>query len=106
MKFRIKKGDEVVVIAGADKGRRGEVLEVNRKSMRVKIEGVAMCTIHKKARNQEEEGGIFQKEGTVHYSNVMLAERYDARHNGTADADDVSESAPAAETAESETVNA
>ncbi|MGF1451580.1 MAG: 50S ribosomal protein L24 [Opitutales bacterium] len=79
MKFKIKRGDEVVVIAGADKGRRGEVLTIDRKKLRAKVRGVAIRTIHRKARKQDEESGIFEEEGTVHYSNLMLAERYDAR---------------------------
>ena len=79
MKPKIKRGDQVVVIAGADKGRRGEVLGINRKTERVKVQGIAMRKFHRKARSQEEEGGIFEEEGTVHYSNLMHAGRFDER---------------------------
>lgn len=85
MKFRIKRGDEVVVIAGAHKGERGKVLEVRRNKTapdrsRVVVEGVALCKVHKKQRSPEDtESGIVEREGSIHYSNVMTAERYDQR---------------------------
>ncbi len=79
MSFEIKRGDQVVVISGADKGRRGEVLSINAKTLRAKVQGVAMRTFHRKAKSQQDEGGIIVEEGTVHYSNLMLATRYDAR---------------------------
>lgn len=79
MKFNIKRGDEVVVIAGAHKGERGKVLAVDRKKLRVTIEGVAMIKKHQKATQDNPEGAIVEREGSIHYSNVMKAERYDAR---------------------------
>lgn len=80
MKFKIKRGDEVIVIAGAHKGERGKVLEVLRNKMRVVVEGVAMRKKHQKPKSQEDQGGIIEREGSIHYSNVMLAERFDAKH--------------------------
>lgn len=84
MKFKIKRGDEVVVISGSHQGKRGKVLEVQRSRMRVVVEGVAMRKIHQKPRSPQEEGGIVEREGFIHYSNVMLAERYDARSAASA----------------------
>lgn len=79
MKFKIKSGDEVVVIAGAHKGQRGKVLQVLRDQQRVIIEGVNMIKKHQRATQENPEGAIIEREGTVHYSNVMLAERYDQK---------------------------
>ena len=84
MKFKIKRGDEVVVIAGAHKGSRGKVLQIQREKERVIVEGVRMIKRHTKARSQEEPGGIIEREGPIHYSNVMKAERYDNRRQATA----------------------
>jgi len=79
MKFKIKRGDEVVVIAGAHKGQRGKVLQVLRDKQRVIIEGVNMIKKHQKATQESPEGAIIEREGSVHYSNVMLAENYDKK---------------------------
>mgnify|MGYP001547961287 CR=1 FL=1 len=76
---RLKRGDEVVVLAGSHKGKRGKILEILKKKDRVVIEGVAL--IKKCVRKSEEnpEGGIVEREGSIHQSNVMLAEKFDAR---------------------------
>ncbi|MFP4281679.1 MAG: 50S ribosomal protein L24 [Opitutales bacterium] len=79
MKTRIKAGDEVVVIAGNDKGTRASVLRVLPQKQRVLVEGVNKRKHHEKARSQEEPGGIVERENPIHLSNVMLAERYDAK---------------------------
>lgn len=79
MKFKIKAGDEVVVIAGSHKGQRGKVLQVLREKERVIVEGVNMIKKHQKATQENPEGAIIEREGTVHYSNVMLAERFDKK---------------------------
>jgi large subunit ribosomal protein L24 len=72
-KLKIKKGDEVVVITGRDKGIRGQVLKVDLEKCRVTVAGV---NIRKKAVRPNpqtgEEGGHISKEGTIHASNVML----------------------------------
>ncbi len=69
MKFKIKKGDKVVVLAGRDKGRQGEVLSVLRKDNRVLVQGVNMMKRHTKPRPGEP-GGILDKEAPIHVSNV------------------------------------
>jgi len=66
----VRKGDEVIVIAGAHKGKRGKILKVVGE--RVVIEKVAMVKRHSKATQQSPQGGIVDKEGTVHISNVQL----------------------------------
>lgn len=69
---RIKKGDEVVVIAGKDKGRRGTVLKVAENN-RVLVEGVNVVKKHTKPNpNAGVAGGIVDKEMPIHRSNVML----------------------------------
>jgi large subunit ribosomal protein L24 len=69
---RVRKGDTVVVIAGKDKGKRGKVLRVVRKTGRVVIERVMMVKRHTKPTQRSPQGGIIEKEGSVHLSNVML----------------------------------
>ena len=79
MKKRIKSGDEVVIIAGAHRGKRGKILQVLNKNDRVVVEGVAMRKHHKPKTQDNPEGTIEEREGSVHASNVMLAERYDSK---------------------------
>ena len=70
---RIKKGDDVVVITGKDKGRRGTVLRVIDEDDRVLIEGVNMVRKHQKPNpNAGVQGGIVEQERAVHVSNVKL----------------------------------
>lgn len=76
-KAHIKKGDDVVVIAGAELGNRGKVMEVNKKHQRVLIEGLRMIKRHMRKSDKHPQGGILEREGTIHISNVMLASRYD-----------------------------
>lgn len=77
--FHVKKGDEVVVIAGADKGKRGKIIAVNPKKSRVIVEGARMIKRHMRKSQQHPQGAIVEREGSLHISNVMKAERYDAR---------------------------
>jgi large subunit ribosomal protein L24 len=70
MALRIKKNDQVLVIAGKDKGRKGRVLKVLPDRDRVIVEGVNMCKRHRKVNQQQ--GGIIEKEAAIHVSNVML----------------------------------
>ncbi len=70
--MNIKKGDTVVVITGADKGKKGKVLGVDRAKNRVWVEGVAMQTKHQKPSPRMQQGGIIEQEGSIHASNVML----------------------------------
>jgi large subunit ribosomal protein L24 len=69
---RIRKGDTVVVISGAHKGRRGEVLSMRPKADRAVVQGVAMATRHVKPRGMAEPGGIREVEAAIHVSNLML----------------------------------
>ncbi len=71
-KYRIKKGDIVMVNAGAYKGTKGKVIAVIRKKDRAVVQGVAMVKRHMKARSAQEPGGIIEKEGTIHISNLQL----------------------------------
>jgi large subunit ribosomal protein L24 len=68
---RVRKGDTVVVIAGKEKGKRGKVLRVLHKANRVVIERVMMVKRHTKPSQRNPQGGIIEKEGSVHLSNVM-----------------------------------
>jgi large subunit ribosomal protein L24 len=69
---RIRKGDTVVVIAGKEKGKRGKVLRILTKSDRVVVERLQMVKRHTKPSQQTPNGGIVEKEGSIHISNVML----------------------------------
>jgi large subunit ribosomal protein L24 len=78
MSRHVKKNDVVVVIAGTQKGKRGKILEVYPDKNRVIIEGVRMIKKHMRKSQDRPQGGIVEKEGTLHISNVMKAEIYDA----------------------------
>jgi large subunit ribosomal protein L24 len=78
-KAHVKKGEEVVVIAGSEKGRRGKILHVNTKNQRVLVEGLKMIKRHTRKNQQNPQGAIIEREGSIHMSNVMLASRFDAR---------------------------
>ncbi len=77
--LHVKKNDEVVVIAGADKGKRGKVIAVDGKKQRVIVEGVHMTKKHMRKSQQYPNGQILTREGTLHISNVMKADVFDAR---------------------------
>jgi large subunit ribosomal protein L24 len=72
MAARIRKGDTVMVITGASKGRRGEVLRVFPRADRALVQGVNIVTKHTKARGLGQPGGIVQEEATIHLSNLKL----------------------------------
>ena len=78
-KFHVKRGDEVVVIAGTEKGKRGKLISVLRDKERVIVEGVKMIKRHMRKSQQHPQGAIVEREGTIHISNVMKAELFDAR---------------------------
>jgi large subunit ribosomal protein L24 len=79
MKFHVKKGDEVVVIAGKEKGKRGKIISIAVKKQRVIVEGLQMMKRHTRKSQQNPQGAIVEREGTMHISNVMKAENFDAR---------------------------
>jgi large subunit ribosomal protein L24 len=72
MAARIKKGDKVIVIAGASKGRSGEVLRVIPKEDRAVVQGVSMAKLHTKPKGMGQPGGIIEREAAVHLSNLAL----------------------------------
>jgi len=75
VKMKLKKGDEVVVIAGKDKGKRGQVSKVSPANNRVLVTGVNMVKKATKPNQQTGEGGgIVQKEASLHASNVALVD--------------------------------
>lgn len=72
MAARIKKEDEVVVIAGKDKGTKGRVVRVIAETDRVVVEGVNVVKRHTKPTPKNPQGGIIEREAPIHLSNVML----------------------------------
>ena len=78
MAARLKKGDRVVIIAGRDKGRTGEIIEMRRGEDRALVRGVNMVKRHQKQTAQQE-GGIISKEASVHLSNLALADPKDGK---------------------------
>ncbi|HTI72695.1 MAG TPA: 50S ribosomal protein L24 [Candidatus Limnocylindria bacterium] len=100
VKFHVKKGDEVVVIAGASKGRRGKISEVLTAKQAVVLEGsddrsrdnnraekdrlVKPVLHHLRKSQQSPQGGLLWLEGPVHVSNVMKVADYEARRTTTA----------------------
>ena len=78
MAAKIKKGDKVVVLAGRDKGKAGEVLQVMPKDGRAVVRGVNMVKKHTK-QSQTSEGGIISKEATIDLSNIAMADPKDGK---------------------------
>jgi large subunit ribosomal protein L24 len=68
-KLKVKKGDKVVVITGRDKGKTGEIIEVQPALNRVKVRGVNMVKRHQK-QTMQTQGGIIEKEAAIHVSNI------------------------------------
>src|SRR5947209_6639559 len=85
MSLRIKAEDEVIVISGKDRGKRGKVLRVDPKSQKVFVEGLNMVKRHQRpqqvagAQRPEQVGGVIEKEGPIHISNVMLLDPKDGK---------------------------
>lgn len=77
-KLKIKKGDRVVVIAGKDKGKSGEVLRVFPKDMRAIVQGVNLARRHQK-QTAAQEGGIISKEVPIHLSNIAIRDPRDGK---------------------------
>ncbi len=72
--MKIKLGDEVLVIAGKDKGKNGKVIKTLKKENKVVVEGINIVKKHVKPRNQNDNGGIFDIEAPIHVSNVKKIE--------------------------------
>ena len=78
-RFHVKKDDVVVVIAGTERGKRGKVIRVITGKERAIVEGVKMIKKHQRKSQQHPQGTIIEREGSVHISNLMLADKFDAR---------------------------
>jgi large subunit ribosomal protein L24 len=74
MAAKIKKGDRVVVLAGKDKGRQGQVIRVLPKDDRVVVAGVNMVKRHTRPSQSDPQGGIKNKEAALHISNVAFVD--------------------------------
>lgn len=75
---KIRKGDSVVVLAGKDKGRTGEVVQVMPKEDRALVRGINMVKRHQR-QTQSQEAGIVDKEASIHLSNLALADPKDGK---------------------------
>lgn len=71
-KFRIKKGDTVMVITGKERGKTGKVLQVQGKNARVTVEKLNIIKRHTKPNAKNKQGGILEREGSIAVSNVMV----------------------------------
>ena len=78
MAAKIKKGDRVIVLAGRDKGRSGEVVEVRPTVDRAVVRGINVVKRHTRA-TQQQEGGIISKEMPIHLSNLAIADPKDGK---------------------------
>ncbi|HEX3624456.1 MAG TPA: 50S ribosomal protein L24 [Verrucomicrobiae bacterium] len=74
MKFHVKRGDQVVVRSGKEKGKRGKIIAVFPKKQRAIVEGLHMIKRHTRKSQQHPNGAIVEREGTIHISNLMKAE--------------------------------
>lgn len=77
-KFSIKKGDKVVVLAGKDKGKTGDVVQILRADRRALVSGINMVKRHTR-QSQTEAGGIVQKEASIDLSNIAIADPKDGK---------------------------
>jgi len=81
-KLHIKVGDTVKVIAGEALGQEGKVLTIDRKKMRATVEGLKMIKRHSKPSAADPQGGIIEKEGGIHVSNLMVVSNGQAARVG------------------------
>ena len=75
-KRHIKKGDTVYVLSGNERGRSGKVIDVQTGNERVVVEGLNMVKKHIRKNQDQPQGEIAEREGTIHWSNVMREDRY------------------------------
>jgi large subunit ribosomal protein L24 len=78
MAAKIRKGDKVVMLAGRDKGRTGEVVSVNPQTARALVRGINLVKRHQR-QSAQQEGGIISKELPVHLSNIAIADPKDGK---------------------------
>jgi large subunit ribosomal protein L24 len=82
MSARIRRDDEVIVIGGKDRGKRGKVLRVEPKKDRVYVEGLNIVKRHQRPTQTaagQQAGGVIEREGPIHISNVMLIDPKDGK---------------------------
>jgi large subunit ribosomal protein L24 len=85
MAVRIKEGDEVVIVGGKDRGKKGKVLRVEPRKDRLYVEGLNIIKRHQKprqvagAQRAEQVGGVIEREGPIHISNVMVVDPKDGK---------------------------
>jgi large subunit ribosomal protein L24 len=80
-KRHVKKGDEVIVLSGSERGKSGKIIQVLPKKNRVLVEGVNMIKRHVRRNQQQPQGAIVEREGSIHISNVALASGAEAKGN-------------------------
>jgi len=95
-KRHFKKGDTVYILSGEDRGASGKVIDVLTSSERVIVEGLNMVKKHIRKNQDQPQGEIAEREGTIHWSNVMREDRYRKKHPveedaATEEADDKAE---------------
>ncbi len=73
-KFKIKTGDEVIILTGKDKGKKGKIIQIIKNKDRVVVEGVNIVKKHVKPSTENPQGGIVEKEAPIHISNVALVD--------------------------------
>ncbi len=81
-KLHVKVGDTVKVISGESRGQEGKILSIDRKKMRATVEGVNIVKKHAKPSAADPQGGIVEKEGGIHISNLMLVHKGQATRTG------------------------
>jgi large subunit ribosomal protein L24 len=85
MAARIKAGDDVIVVGGKDRGKKGKVLRVEPRKDRLYVEGLNLVKRHQRpqqvagAQRAEQVGGVIEREGPIHISNVMLVDPKDGK---------------------------
>ncbi len=72
--MKLRKGDEVMVVSGEDRGKRGKILRVLRDKNRVVVEGVSFIRRHTRPSQSNPQGGIVEREAPIHASNVMVVD--------------------------------
>ncbi len=71
-KTKLKKDDQVIVLAGKDRGKKGSIVEVNLEKGRAIVSGIAIVKKHQRPNQKAEKGGIIEKESSINLSNIML----------------------------------
>ena len=79
LSFHVKKGDTVSVISGNHKGASGKILAVLPKKQQVLVEGVRIIKKHTRRSQENQSGGIIEREGPIHVSNVKLVEKVETK---------------------------